>query len=100
MTLDDIFRQIHNDHCKSSLCSFCKEREKKINVGKVLKWTPESDIQLVLTWYRYDFIKLYDKNASTNSSLKYGIEGKDISQVKKTIWLLDRLNKESPHGAF
>lgn len=22
---------------------------KKINVGKVLKWTPESDIQLVLT---------------------------------------------------
>ena len=49
MTLDDIFRQIHNDHCKSSLCSFCKEREKKINVGKVLKWTPESDIQLVLT---------------------------------------------------
>lgn len=73
---------------------------KKINVGKVLKWTPESDIQLVLTWYRYDFIKLYDKNASTNSSLKYGIEGKDISQVKKTICLLDRLNKESPHGAF
>ena len=45
-------------------------------------------------------MKLYDKNASTNSSLKYEIEGKDISQVKKTICFLDRLNKESPHGTF
>lgn len=99
MTLDDISRQIHIDHCKSSLCSFCKERG-KTNVEKALKWTPESDTEPVLTWYRYDFIELYDKNASTYSSLKYGTEGKDISQVKKTISFLDRLDKESPHGAF